>query len=191
MTVQYHEDQPEQDYTYDVQAADPDSEIPYTLDGEEVQGETSTPVSTSPGGSLADMLREEVGRRTTPTFTMRVPGRPGWSMKFRLDWTEAQSAKWEKAAQDRTRENGLNVSKLWRQSIADQCIALLKDGQPVPGYGDFPFKSQALQKDFGVPSATAAVEKWLPIFSTQLTPVAQELAKAARQESLLDPTDPD
>jgi hypothetical protein len=176
------------DYTGPVEN-DPTSELPLELDAEPVQ--VSTPVSSELGGSLADALRAEVGKRTTPTFTTRVPGREGWSMQFRLDWSETQSAQWEKVAKDSSRENGLNASKMFRQTIADQCIALLKNGQPVPGLGERPFKSQSLQRDFGVKSATAAVEKWLPIFSTQLLPVANAITRAAQQDSLLDPTDPD
>ncbi len=178
------------DYTTEPVENDVDSELPLELDGDVTYDETPVPVSTVPVGSIADALRTEVGKRTTPTFTMRVPGRDGWSMKFRLDWSEAEQAAWEKQAQDRTKENGVNASKLFRRTIADQCVALILNGQEAREYAPKPFQSKQLQALFGVQSATAAVEKWLPIFSTQLLPVANAITRAT-QSGTVDPTDPD
>lgn len=196
MTVQWNDDQPEQ--TYDVyvpDAADDDSSLPLVLDAEPIDEAPAPQVSKAPGGSLADVFRAEFGKRTVPTITLRVPGRDGWTMRFRLDWSEAQANRWEEVAQDRSRKNGMNLTKLFRQTVADQCDAILRDGQAL-AFGSKPFASKELwsllKEATGVPvgSATQAVELWLPVFP-QLQAVATRIAQAAQQENLLDPTDPD
>lgn len=180
--VTYNEDH--YDYTLP-DAADPDSSLPLELDVE--QEETRPAVTSSKGVSVADRFRQDFGHHTVPTTTIPVPGREGWSLRFRLDWTEAKARTWRKQAKDQASPDGYSTDKLYRAMIADQCTAVLLDGEPVVIQGEtWTFKSKALQAEFEVHTPMQAVQRCIPLF-THLVVLGQAVTNAAGSDDLLDP----
>ncbi len=170
------------------EAADPDSSLPLELDEPTAREETRETVSTDLGGSLADRLRRDLATPTiVPTIDVPVPGREGWSLRFRLDWNESKAEKWRKQAKDKSFESGISNEKLAAALLADQCTAILIDGQMVVIQGErWTFASKTFQQEVGVGTATQAVRKVIPL-SSPLLDVADQVSAAARQGDVLDP----
>lgn len=164
---------------------DDSSEEPLTF-----ADETGPAVNDAAGDDLASLLRAEFGRKTVPTVTLPIPGRSGWELKFRTDWTEGDTRAWSARAKDKSSPSGVNQTRLFRATIADQCVDVLKDGRSIlPGNLPRPFHAPAFQNALGVKTPTGAVEKLLPVFA-QLQSIAADLTAAAGSGDLLDPTDP-
>ena len=185
--VRFNEDQPDvYDYTLPAEN-DPDSSFPIELDASPV---APPAISTDKGGSLADRFRQDFGNRVVPTIDVPVPGREGWVLRFRLDWSEAKTQKWRKQAKDNKSENGISNQKLATALIADQCTAILLDEKPIVLDGEqWTFQSKALQAMFEVHTPQQAVQRVIPIFA-QLTAVADAVYEAAGKGDSSDPTTP-
>lgn len=192
MTVQYHEDQPDQpERVYDYvmpDAYDPESSLPLELSDEAPDSKPApTSVSTDKGLSVADRLRQDFGSRTVPTVDIPVPQREGWVLRFRLDWSESKTEKWRKQAKDRTVQDGISREKLSLALLADQCIAVILDGDPIVIGGErWTFQSKGFQEELDVHTPMQAVKKVLPIYA-QLIAVADQVSAAAGQGDALDP----
>lgn len=170
-----------------------------------VNGAEDAPVG-SPAEALAAELSATFSTVTVPQVTVPVPGRRGWFLRFRLDWTERQARERRAGAADPSSPDGFSAERIFVSTIAEQCVAILKRDpdtgldQPLLGAGTrrpLTFRDPALWPLLVHPvtkvrptSAKAAVRCLLPFF-TQVSQVGLDVSRAAGQEGLADPLDLD
>lgn len=125
---------------------DPDLEAPGALE------ETSTD---------EDDLRAELTADLIPTVTIPVPGRPRYSVTYRIDLiTGKYLDKLRKRAKDKSYTDGIDGVRFASIGLAELCTAINRDDAPLELDGTVAtFTHRAFQDLIGAPSALPALHK--------------------------------
>lgn len=138
------------------------------------------PVAAAPASPLEE-LRQEIKREVTgEPVTLEVPGRAGWTVRYRADVEMPKLAAWRKKSADRSMPDGIDELKLCLTILADQCEALLKDGREVEDDdgGLLTFATPAFLELIGVGRSVEAVRKWYGV-DGRVVAAAQEVMNAS------------
>lgn len=126
--------------------------------------------TTAPKRSVSalDSLREEISRDVAAkTVTLTVPTRPGWAVRYRCDVEAGELGRWQKAAKDSTQPDRLDSLKVAMTILANQCDALIKDGEALTDDDDdgepVTFRSEVFLEMFGVGRAIDGVKQWYAV----------------------------
>ncbi|HEX5782391.1 MAG TPA: hypothetical protein VFX80_10735, partial [Solirubrobacteraceae bacterium] len=131
--------------------------------------------------SPLEELRQEIKREVHgDPIVLEVPGRAGWSVRYRADVELPQLAAWRKKAADRAMPEGLDELKLCLTILANQCDALLKDGREVEDDDGqlVTFASAAFLELTGAGRAVEAVRRWY-VIDGHVVAAAQEVMNAS------------
>jgi hypothetical protein len=110
-----------------------------------------------------EALKQEIAKEVTgDVIVLEVPKRPGWTVRYRCDVEMPLLSRWRKAAADRQMPDGLDELKLCLTVLANQCDALLLNGQEVEGGGGelLTFASKEFLDLVGVGRPIDAVKRW-------------------------------
>lgn len=182
---------------------DDDPNLTLDPDGAGEFGDGRAPADLTVAGpegasSLLEEFARELGRKTTPTVNVPLPGRPAIELVVRTDWSEGTFNTWRARAKDRRNPDGISQEKLARALLVAQTIRILVRGQVLtdtvaPGAPAVPWtlKSPGLWEFLKVRSAEQAVDALLPSFPHKVV-VVQQVSEAAGQPDLFasdaDPT---
>lgn len=111
--------------------------------------------------SDADTIRRELDEEVLKTVTLPIPGRPRYSVTYRLDFTDKDLDTWSRRAGDKAYKAKLSGTKFALVGLASTCTAVLRDGEPVVLDGKpATFRSVAfLREVLGVQTAAQGVRK--------------------------------
>lgn len=114
-------------------------------------------------GSDLDDLKAELGATERPTVTIRVPQRPRYSVRCRLDFTGKELDGIRKKAKDRKFSDGIDGPKFAALLIAITCVDILRDGKPLAEAlgieGPVTFTTRPLQALMETAAATETARK--------------------------------
>lgn len=82
--------------------------------------------------ALADIESELLAEVTERSVTLAVPGRPGWSVRYRAEVSSAELNEWRRRAKDPKGPGGIDIGLFARLVLASKCHALARHGVDVP-----------------------------------------------------------
>lgn len=130
---------------------------------EEPGAELSDYEPAAPAGSPLEALRAEAGKDAErDPITLDCPGRPGWQVRFAATVDLDKLGRWSKVCKDRKQPDGIDSAKLMRITLANQCEAVIWQGQDVVGADGktVTFRSADFLELTGKPKHTDAIFHW-------------------------------
>lgn len=114
-------------------------------------------------GSDLDELRAELNADVSPTVTLKVEGRPGWAVIYRIDFTGKDVDGVRRQAKDKRFADGVDGVKFAAILLALTCQGITRNGVPLEETigEDKPvtFTSRSLQELLGTHDANSTVRK--------------------------------
>ncbi len=131
-------------------------DAPLGIDEEEL-----APIGHTDDVSDAETIRRELDEEVLKTITLPVPGRPRYSVTYRLDFTDKDLDGWSRSAGDKSYKAKLSGTKFALVGLASTCTAVLRDGEAIELDGKpATFRSRAFLTDvLGVATAVQVVRK--------------------------------
>lgn len=83
------------------------------------------------GDSELDDLRAELTAALVDTTTIEVPGRPGYAVRCRLDFTGRDLDLLRKRARDKKFTDGIDGIRFACLTIASYCTSIVRNGEPL------------------------------------------------------------
>lgn len=112
-------------------------------------------VPTSPLAALEADIAAEIA---PPVEVLEVPYRPGYTVVYSCGIDGDSGKQWAKLAKDTSSPDGIDRVKYSAVILANLCIAIHKDGQPIGDAGDeITFRTPDLQRLLGADRAHLAV----------------------------------
>lgn len=149
---------------------------------------------------LAKLTAELEAEVTIEAPTFPVPTRPGWTVTYSAGIDGDDLKEWAKKARDRKAPTGVDNLRMACITLANQCTAIRKDGQPMTEEGDdLTFRSPELQRIVGASRAADAVrlfyggprhlgDGFVLAHFTELTKLAGFDGDVERIDNQVDPT---
>jgi hypothetical protein len=153
-----------------------------------VDGDDETGAGTA--SLLEDIANDLAESLPVEEVTFEVPGRPGYAVRYSLDFDVDDVKRWRKAAGASKTQEADEV-RMAAVMLATQCSAIIRRGEEVHLEGEvLTFRSKPLHGALDVPKAADAVLKFYgrDLHATQ---VANELLLRVGQKSRPDETDDD
>lgn len=122
-----------------------------------------------------------------------TPGRPGWAVRYRCDLEPFKVEAFEKRAADKKMPNGVDNVKHASLMLADQCEAILKDGQVVVDASTnepLTFNHPTFQAKFNAVDAVSVIRAWFVRGGVIVSQAAEVLVGSGINEGgeRVDPT---
>lgn len=93
------------------------------------------PVDTGPEPQLGTPLEELRGELTAEVgkapVVLPVPSRPGYAVRYKTAIDHEALAKWQKASEDRSAPDGMDVLGLALRVLGNSCEAILRHGEEL------------------------------------------------------------
>lgn len=163
-----------------------------------------TPVRPSQPGSMLDDLIAEASREVVrEPSTLKIPGRPGWAVRFDVNLDEPIVTAWRKKAADKSKPEGFDMLKFSKAVLANQAEAILRLGSDEsvenakvvldPSGNPVNFRNAWFLEQLGgdrILSPVEAVKKWYGVDGTIISHCGEVLYDAGFGEDAerLDPT---
>lgn len=131
---------------------------------------------------LQDIVNEIAEKLPVEEVTFDVPGRPGYAVRYSLDFDVDDVKRWRKAAGASKTQEADEV-RMAAVMLATQCTAIIRHGEEVSLEGEvLTFRSKPFHRALDVPKAADAV---LKLYGRDLhaTQVANELLLRVGQKS--------
>jgi hypothetical protein len=138
-------------------------------------------------------IEAELAAAVTPTTIIKVEGRPGWSVRYRTDFTGKDLDGLRKNAKDRRFADGVDGIKFAALLLALTCQGIRRHGQDLELDGASPvtFTSPELQSLLGTRDANSTVRKLYGLEGHVDAAARKLMAEAGwgDEADLADPTD--
>lgn len=113
------------------------------------------------GDTDLDQLRAELKAEVADTTVLNVDGRPGWSVRYRTDFTGKDLDLLRKRAKDRKFADGIDGVKFGALLLAITCEAIRRRGEDVELEGKVAtFQSRAFMAELGTATAVETVRRF-------------------------------
>lgn len=171
-----------------VQDADAGSELSFGVDPafarEDVAGGERT--------ALDDLKADLAKQVKTPPVTIGVPRRPNLSLRFSTEINADLLNAWRKRSRERRGSDDVDVLKFSCLVIANQCEAVLRNGEVVPAVNGEPisFRHADLIQMTGAMSAIDAVRKLYGVDGDVINVASEVTRLAGYGDEELDVEDP-